>query len=81
MGNRLEQRMDILTSPGKKVVFVYPDDGYPCDQETAAQHLVVGKSYTVASTVVHDWVTEVFLTEVPGVSFNSVMFRNGWSWQ
>ena len=34
-----------------------------------------GKIYTVDSTVVHGWFTDVYLVEVPGKRFNSVVFE------
>ena len=66
--------MDIYTKSGQHVVFAHPDSGY--DQKKAAGHLEVGKTYTVDHTTVHDWNTDAFLQEVPGVPFNSTMFND-----
>jgi len=41
----------------------------------ANEHLEDGKEYTVDYTVVHNWRTDVYLIEVPGRSFNSVVFE------
>ena len=58
---------------GKKVVF-HGLGGYHCDRIVAYQQLNVGHIYTVDKTVVDNWHTDVFLIEVPGISFNSVLF-------
>lgn len=66
--------LNIHAHRGTKVVFSHPDAGYPHDQETARKHLKVGKKYTIKRTKVHSFHTDVFLQEVPEVSFNSVHF-------
>lgn len=66
--------MDIHAKNGSKVVFYHPANGYTHHQETAAKHLEVGQEYTVDYTDVGGYHTDVFLIEVPGVAFNSVMF-------
>ena len=66
---------DVMSSaPGDRVKFAHSDAGYPLDQQTADKHLVVGQTYTVDSVEVGNWHTDVWLREVPGVAFNSVMF-------
>lgn len=72
--NNLPPTMDIRSEPGTKVVFAYPNNGYPADGESAAEHLTEGAEYTVKICAIHDWKTRVELEEVPGVQFNSVMF-------
>lgn len=67
--------MDIYSPPGTKVVFAHPDWGYPYHQEVAAKHLKLGEKYTVDKTDPGDWSTRVYLREVPGVAFNSVLFE------
>lgn len=67
--------MNIYAPPGTRVVFAHPTYGYTPHQETAAEHLVAGDVYTVESTDVGDFHTDVFLRERPGVAFNSVMFE------
>lgn len=66
--------MDIYAKQGTKVVFSHPKAGYTHHQEVAAQHLKEGETYTVDHTEVDRWHTDVFLSEVPGVAFNSVHF-------
>jgi hypothetical protein len=70
-----DQPMDIFSKPGTKVVFSFPENGWPHDKESNAKHLVFGKTYTVAKTDPGSCHTDVFLVEVPGIRFNSVNFR------
>ncbi|GEM_PF-1133563 len=70
------ETMDIHSKEGAKVVFEYPDNGYEYDKERALKLLRVGGIYTVACTNVYQSSTEVFLKEIKGVSFNSVLFKN-----
>ena len=66
--------MDIYAKAGTRVMFL-GRNGYAIDQELAQKHgLVSGNLYTVELTEVSSWHTDVFLTEVPGVGFNSAMF-------
>ena len=39
------------------------------------EHLLPDKIYTVEHTVIHNWKTDVYLVEIPGVYFNSVIFE------
>lgn len=68
--------MDIYAKHGTKVVPVYKDgkplNGSEYDKEKIAKHLPEGSVFTVESTDVHNWSTDVYLVEVPGVAFNSV---------
>ena len=66
--------MDIHAEPGTKVIFSNPDAGYEKHQELAKRYLRVMVKYTVERTEVGRWHTNVYLEEVPGVAFNSVMF-------
>jgi hypothetical protein len=68
------RHLDIYAQGGTQVVFNHPNAGWPWDQKVAAHHLVVGATYTVERTIVHSSRTEVYLVEVPGVVFNSVLF-------
>jgi hypothetical protein len=68
--------MNINALPGDRVRFAHPDNGYIPDQEKAARHLKVGNVYTVSRTSVHAFYTNVYLNEVFGVAFNSVMFED-----
>lgn len=67
--------MDIYVPPGTRIQFAHPFAGYPTDQALAAQHLTQGEVYTVARTNVRRSDTSVYLQEVPGVAFNSVLFE------
>ena len=66
--------MDIYSTRGTKIRFQYPDHGSPYDQVNARENLALGKIYTVDTTRVGSWHTDVFLQEVEGRCFNSVMF-------
>lgn len=66
--------MNIYALNGHKVKLVTFSAGYEHEQETAQKHLELGKEYTVEKTVVHNWSTDVYLQEVPGIRFNSVFF-------
>ncbi len=66
--------MDIYAKKGHKIIFSSPTAGYPNHQETAAKYLTVDNVYTVDYTDVGGWHTDVYIKEVPGVAFNSVMF-------
>ena len=68
--------MNIYAKSGDKVIFKHPNAGRESDQETARKNLVPNQTYTVDRTKVHDWHTDVFLREVPGVRFNSVHFED-----
>ncbi|MDO8558373.1 MAG: hypothetical protein Q7S09_04280 [bacterium] len=68
--------MNIYAKPGSRVVFSHPNNGYPGDQKNAQRHLQVGHTYTVERTEVHSFSTRVFLQEVPGTFFNSVLFED-----
>lgn len=49
--------------------------GYDIDQAHAREYLVINGVYTVDRTEIGGWSTSVFLREVPGREFNSVMFE------
>lgn len=66
--------MNIYAKSGTTVVYSDAISGYDYDQETARKHLVFGQEYTVDYTDVRSCHTNVYLQEVPGVSFNSVIF-------
>jgi len=71
--------MNIGAVAGHKVVFVHPDAGYSPDQENGRRYLKVGQVYTIKRIKVHRASTDVWLNEVPKVSFNSVMFEDALS--
>lgn len=66
--------MNIYAQRGDKVIFSHPNAGGWGDSEKCAKHLELGAEYTVQETEVDPWHTDVYLQEVPGVAFNSVMF-------
>lgn len=67
--------IDIHTSKaGDKVFFGFPTSGYDFDQRLAAQNLVLGKEYTISRLDIHAWNTDIYLKEIKGISFNSVLF-------
>ena len=65
--------MNIYAQPGSQVRFL-DENGHDYDKAKAHKFLKKGKVYTVAHTEVGNWHTDVFLVEVPGEPFNSVMF-------
>ncbi len=62
-------------SPGDKLRFAYPNNGYESDQVSAKKHLELDKVYTLSRIRVDKWFTVVMLEEVPDVRFNSVLFE------
>jgi len=72
--------MDIYAPAGSRVIFAYPNAGYPKDRELAAQHLKVGEIYIVSRTDVHRSITYVYLSGFPGLIFNSVNFEDAGIW-
>lgn len=69
--------MNIYSKPGTKVVFAYPDNGYPSEKETVKKlGLKLGEVYTVKMTIVSQSSTSVYLEEFPCISFNSVHFED-----
>jgi hypothetical protein len=70
-----EVKMDIHAKKGTKVIFANPNAGYDHHQKTAKEHLTVGETYTLDRTEVRAYHTDVFLKEIPGIAFNSVMFE------
>jgi len=59
---------------GDKIVYSNINAGYENDQDDAAEYLIANAEYTISSVLVEKWSTRVYLDEVPGVDFNSVMF-------
>lgn len=68
--------MNIYAKGGSKVRFAHPNDGHAHNRELAKKHLEVNKVYTVNYTDVSDWHTDVYLREIPGIAFNSVLFED-----
>jgi len=68
--------MNIYANEGFKVRVATLKGGYPIHQELAEEHLEVGKEYTIDSTSVSGFHTDVRLEEIPNVNFNSVFFED-----
>lgn len=71
--------MNVRTARGARVVFRNPpksDSDYGRDQELAEKYLKLGKRYTVNYVMMYGRRAEVFLEEVPNVSFCSILFEN-----
>lgn len=68
--------MDIHAKQGTKVIVTEDSikNGYDCVEKHAREHLKVGKTYTISSTNVNGWNTNVYLEEFPDEVFNSVSF-------
>lgn len=62
-------------SSGDKVVFAYPDNGFPLDVDRAKNNgLIKDQVYTVHDIKIYPWTSYLYLEEVPGISFNSIQF-------
>lgn len=72
----MSETMNIYANEGDKVKFSYPENGYDYDIEKGKKYLEVGKVYTVDYTDVHSYTTDVYIKEVPNISFNSVLFSD-----
>ena len=70
----MNKSMDIYSKLGTRVRFAFPNAGYPHHQADAREYLNEGEEYTVERTEVSSYHTDVYLGEIPGVAFNSVMF-------
>ena len=70
------ETMDIHSKPGTKVIFT-GNNSHDWEQEEARILFVPGISIlTVSGIDIGSFETSVFFEEVPGRSFNSVMFAN-----
>ena len=58
------------------ICFNNPNNGQDIDKKQAEQYLQIGAEYTVEHIDVKNWHTDIFLKEIPGIVFNSVMFSN-----
>ena len=70
--------MDIYAEEGTKVIVTEDSikNGYDLVEEHARKFLKVGKTYTIESTDVGGWNTDVYLKEFPDEVFNSVSFED-----
>ena len=67
------EAMDIYSPPGTRVKYL-GFNGHDNDKEQGDKFLTAGQIYTIKETVVGGWHTDVYLEEVGGQGFNSVMF-------
>jgi hypothetical protein len=70
--------MNIYAKKGHKVTVTEQSfkNGNNRDKKRAAAHLKPGNVYTVNRTEVHNFHTNVFIEEIPGIIFNSVQFED-----
>jgi hypothetical protein len=70
--------MNIHAKPGAKVIVTADTitNGYPIDQQKVNDHLKIDRLYQVEKTEVFEFITNVFLTQFPGIPFNSVNFKD-----
>lgn len=66
--------MDIDSKPGTVVVYNGNIGTWAVDSGGNYKLLMLGKPYTVESTEIHGWHTDVYLKEFPGKVFNSTWF-------
>lgn len=71
--------MNIFSRKGDHVRFANPDNGFTHDQKKCQEHLKLGEIYTISECNVHSDYTDIQLKEVPGHTFNSVMFEDAWT--
>ncbi|MFY8187672.1 MAG: RNA-binding domain-containing protein [Flavobacterium sp.] len=62
--------MNIYALQGHKVICVELND------ENAKKYLKIGEIYTVRKTIVYNYLTDVYLQEIKGCFFNSVIFED-----
>lgn len=65
--------MNIYAKEGDKIIF-NNEQGTDLELEYARKYLTPGAEYTVEQTKAYGWHTDVYLKEVPGIYFNSVIF-------
>lgn len=68
--------MNIYALKGHKVKVKTLSAGYSCEEEYLKTYLELNKEYTIERTDVNDSYTDVYLVEVPNISFNSVFFED-----
>lgn len=68
--------MSIDKKKGDKVIVTTQSiqNGTMFDQLEADAYLKIGKKYTIEKIEPHDFHTNVWVKEVPGIRFNSVLF-------
>ena len=68
--------MNIYALKGHKIKCVTLIHGWTYLQENAEKYLELGQTYTVEKTEVKRWDTDVYLQEIPNVTFSSVFFED-----
>jgi len=72
----INDSLEVLnTQQGERVVFL-GDNGTDMDQLRSHKYLLPDVYYTVSKLDVGSWRTTVYLKEIPGKGFNSVLFGN-----
>ena len=72
--NLTNETMNIYAKHGDKVIFANPDNGSSFDQADCGYRLRLNKVYTVDRVDVGQSRSYVWLQEVSGACFNTVMF-------
>jgi hypothetical protein len=68
--------MNIWTQKGAKIKFANAEAGFPSDERSVKEHLVLDEIYTISRIIVCSYRTTVYLEEVPKIGFNSCHFEN-----
>ena len=68
--------MDIYTKTGSKIVLAFYDKGMESDIKNAKKYLKLNDVYTLDKTEVYEDITFIYLSEFPGIRFNSLQFEN-----
>lgn len=73
IGTDEEKSLNINAKPGTKVIYL-GKNGYDSEREFANKFLKKEKEYTVSRIDIGNWSSLIYLDEIPGKGFNSVMF-------
>lgn len=68
--------MDIYAKPGTRITYDNFEAGYDYQRQEAEKYLKRGWVYTVDYIEVHRFTSDVYLKEIPTISFNTVMFSD-----
>jgi hypothetical protein len=72
----LNNTMNIYSKKGDKVIVTEDSIKNGFEKSYSRSLLEIGKVYTIESVKIDKYNTDVFLQEIPNVSFNSVNFEN-----
>jgi hypothetical protein len=67
--------LNIYSKEGDQVIYL-DQNGWESDREQANKFLKKGQTYTIEKITVYKSSSRVYLKEIPGKGFNTVMFRN-----